>query len=290
MVSNIQTILMKIKDNYHRLAKGQRRIADYILEFPDDAVECSISELASKTNLKSEASIVQFYKFLGFSGYKEFQLTLAQEYASRTFYHSCNNITLDDSVEEIKRKVFAGAMTTLGMNMDLNNEDVYAIALELLCNVQRIILIGHAASAAICYYANFRFTELGILCHFNMDSHINIAMLAQSNSTDAVLCISQSGETPDLIQQLKQAKKRDVPVVLISGKDDSKMIEFSDVAIRTVSDEANVITDAMSSRIVQMCIIDILFTMISITKHEEVLPKLMAVRRAFLEYRGGEVE
>ena len=81
-------ILPEIRSRLEDLPQIQQQIATYILEHPQDVVRMSISHLAMETGAKSEASIVKFYRGLGFSGYHDFKVTLATEIAGRNFYTS----------------------------------------------------------------------------------------------------------------------------------------------------------------------------------------------------------
>ena len=149
--------LTLIRQNYDHMPKGQQRIADYVLRSPSLVAKNSISEFAYHAESKSESSIVRFYRSLGFKSYKEFQLKVAQEIASRTFYNSYEDIRADDTPREIKHKIFNGAMLTLNLNSTLENDDEYDRVARMIMEARRVVLLGYAASAAICYYAHFRF-------------------------------------------------------------------------------------------------------------------------------------
>ena len=56
-------------------------------------------------------------------------------------------------------------------------------AQRLIISANRIIIIGHGASAAICQYAYFRFTELGLNCVYNLDAHMTAALLSPAGQT-----------------------------------------------------------------------------------------------------------
>ena len=104
MIDQSQTsVLKKIKELYPQLTHMQQQLASYILEHPQDVANSSISDLIRHTDLKSEASAVKFYRLLGYETFKSFKISLAQELAGRTFYHSQTDITLDDSPAEIRR-------------------------------------------------------------------------------------------------------------------------------------------------------------------------------------------
>ncbi|GAB6277661.1 MAG: hypothetical protein SAMD01599839_22010 [Rectinema sp.] len=78
-------ILAEIKLSLNTLPPLQQQIASFIIEHPQDVVRMSISHLAMQTGAKSEASIVKFYRSLGFSGYHDFKVTLATQIAGSSF-------------------------------------------------------------------------------------------------------------------------------------------------------------------------------------------------------------
>jgi len=274
-----------IQQKYKNMTPAQKRIADFIVENPSLVVKKSITDLARLTNVKSEASIVRFYRSLGYSNYKDFRIKIAQDLAGHTFYHSKEDIEFGDTSDEIRRKIMSGAIARIGSNMNQNDDNVYEDAVRLITQAKRIILLGYAASASICYYAHFRFLELGLSCHFSADSHINAALMAQPNQGDLVLVVSYSGETLDIIRHLDSMPYHSAKVLTLTNSDDSTIAKKSDVVIASRTDETNLITDAMNTRIVEMCMVDTLFSMVCITRGEDAFSRLMKTRKVFYDYK-----
>lgn len=286
ITSNAGHILKNIEQLYPELPNGQQRIASYILEHPHEILNLSITDLAGYANMKSEASVVKFYKTLGFSGYKEFKITLSQEISNKTFYHSYEDITFDDTPQEIRNKVFFTAIKTLSMNAGTEGADIEN-AVKLLTEANRIIFIGYAASAAICYYGYFRFTELGYACHFSPDSHINAALLAHPAPGDLVFCVSHSGETSDIIRLLVKIPQNTAKILALTEHKDSTIANLSDVVIETHCEESAgaPLTDAMNARCAQLCMMDSLFSVISISKGSDAVARLQYTRQTFKSYK-----
>ena len=209
--------LIKINEMYPQMTQSQQQLATYILENPSIVVNTSITDLMSHTNFRSEASV-----------------------------HSQNDITLDDTPGDIKKKVFLGAINSLNKNSDTIIDECTE-AQRLIISANRIIIIGHGASAAICQYAYFRFTELGLNCVYNLDAHMTAALLSHSKTNDLILCVSQSGETADIYKQIENAYR--------------------------------------NSRISQFCLIDALFSMISIKDANRMIPRLQETRNTFKKYK-----
>ena len=69
-------ILTLIQENMHTFSKGQKRIANFILESYDKAAFMTASRLGKRVNV-SESTVVRFASGLGFDGFPDFQSVLA---------------------------------------------------------------------------------------------------------------------------------------------------------------------------------------------------------------------
>src|ERR1700749_1082976 len=74
----VENALSRIRVGHSAMAKGARRIADFILEDPSRIIKMSVTELSEATD-SSEGSIINFAKMLGLSGFQQLKLSLAQE-------------------------------------------------------------------------------------------------------------------------------------------------------------------------------------------------------------------
>jgi len=272
-------VLTLIRRKYKCMPKLQKKIADFVLSNPSDVIKMSITKLAQKTGAKSEASIVHFYRNLGFDSFNNFKITLAAEIAGNTFYHVYEDITVGDNIETIKNKIFTGSIKILEDNLyGIDNESLEK-AVDLIDKANRILFLGFASSAAVAMYAHFHFSLLGLNCHFSLDSHVNSILVSNLDRNDVVFSISFSGESRDIVIQSKQAKLL-AKVIALTGFRDSPLAKIADVCIVTTSEEMNYRTDAMASRIVQLAVIDTLFIGLALRKGKEGLDKLLKSRQS----------
>jgi DNA-binding MurR/RpiR family transcriptional regulator len=262
----------------------QLKIAEYLLKSPEAPIRKSISQLAQEIGVKSEASIVRFYRMLGLSGYHDFKVTLAQETAGRAFYHTYEDVSVDDSVETVIYKIFHGAALTLQANLNKSSTERYTKARDLILSARRIVFLGYATSASIASYAFFRFTDLGFNCHFSSDSHVNATLLAQLQPGDIIFAISHSGETKDITLPLEKLQGG-VPIIAITGYEQSTLGRLAHVGLVTLSEETNYRTDAMTSRIVQLTIVDSLFGVVILAMGDRALEHLKKTRQALFQYK-----
>lgn len=279
------TVLIAIKKALKDMTPTQQQIGQYILEKPSNMIKMSISQLAFETGTKSESSIVRFYRTLGFGGYHDFKVTLATEIAGKSFYHSYEDITINDDLETIKQKVFQGSMKILHENLSALDNELLDQAARLLEKARRIVFIGYAVSGAMALNAYFKFSKLGLNCHYSPDPHINAVLLAEPHPGDVIFCISYSGESKDVVVPL-QSIKPVAKVIALTGFADSPLGKKADVCLSTVSEELNYRTDAMVTRIVQFAIIETLFTTVSIRMGSHAFNRLSKTRHSisYLKY------
>ena len=107
------------------------------------------------------------------------------------------------------------------------------------------------------------------------------ALLSHSKTNDLILCVSQSGETADIYKQIENAYRNRIATILITGNPNSSIAKISTVVLSTLSEEFSILTDALNSRISQFCLIDALFSMISIKDANRMIPRLQETRNTF---------
>ena len=69
--------IYKIKEGRKSFTSTEKRIADYILNYRLETVEASVQDLAERTNT-SAAAWIRFSKKLGYNGFSELKMSLAQ--------------------------------------------------------------------------------------------------------------------------------------------------------------------------------------------------------------------
>jgi len=280
-------ILSAIRERLAELPQIQQQIAEYILQYPTEVVRMSISHLAMKTGAKSEASIVKFYRSLGFSGYHDFKVTLATEIAGQKFHSpdDYTQISVDDDVSTIRKKIFHSSIHVLEANNNSIDDAVLSRTIELMASAKRIIILGYGTSAVAGYDLFVKLSRLGIDCHYSLDAHVNALILAEPREGDVVFAISYSGESRDVVLQTERVRGM-AKVIALTGEADSPLAGISDVCIAVRSFETAFRTDAMVSRMVQITIIDILFTALAIRGGDAALARLARSRQglSFLKF------
>ncbi|PLV57406.1 MurR/RpiR family transcriptional regulator [Thermotoga sp. SG1] len=256
-------VIQMIKEKYDEFTNAEKQIANVILSDPRGIIEDSISDLSKKAGVKSEASVVKFYKKLGLNSFQQFKVLLVQSISRAPLEIVYEDVASEDDTRTITEKIFKATVRAI---LDtLNSLEVESIekAVEMFKSAQRIIFIGFAASAAVAFDAFHKFTRIGKNCLFSNDEHIIATILATASSSDLLVAVSHTGETISVVNFAKKAKEMKMPVVAITGNRKSTLAKYSDVVLVTNTKETKIRTDAMTSRIVQLVILDTIYTLLA---------------------------
>ena len=256
-------VIQRIKEKYDEFTNAEKKIADTILSDPKGIIESSISDLSEKAGVKSEASVVKFYKKLGLNSFQQFKVLLAQSISRAPLEIVYEDVSSEDDTKTITEKIFKATVRAILDTLNWMDVDSIEKAVDLFKNAQRIIFIGFAASAAVAFDAFHKFTRIGKNWLFSNDEHIIATILATASPNDLLVAISHTGETISVVNFAKKAKEMKMPVVAITGNRKSTLAKYSNVVLATNTKETKIRTDAMTSRIVQLVILDTIYTLLA---------------------------
>src|SRR5690348_8275313 len=96
--------LIRLRSMVQKLKPSERAIGDFVLAGPEQVIHMSISELAVHASV-GESTVIRFCRALGYGGYQEFKLRLAQDLVEPVEYIH-ENISFSDSTDELAKKIF----------------------------------------------------------------------------------------------------------------------------------------------------------------------------------------
>jgi DNA-binding MurR/RpiR family transcriptional regulator len=258
---------LNIKVIYESLGKAEKRVADWIMENPGDILPLSIVELAEKCD-SSEATIVRFAKKLGFSGYQELKISLAQENRS-TIVNA--NMSASDGAFDIYEKVCNDIYCSLERTKKVLDKDALEKTSQAIRSAGKIIILGLGNSAAIAMAASHKLLRAGYNAVAYTDNHMQVIAASHLNPGDVAIGISHSGSSKDVIEALQIAKDHGAITVCITNKGKSPIQKHSDYVLHTESDETQYNILALNSRIAQLSIVDALYYHIVYQQSEKSL-------------------
>jgi RpiR family carbohydrate utilization transcriptional regulator len=97
--------LLRIRTDLGKYSAAHRQVGKVFLDAPDRAIRASVEEIARLANV-SAPTVIRFCRALGFDGFSDFKLRLAQSLAAGTpFLHRA--INPDEAVPGILHKILS---------------------------------------------------------------------------------------------------------------------------------------------------------------------------------------
>ena len=268
----VENALTRLRVIRPTMAKGAARIADFILGDPGQIVKMSVTELSEATS-SSEGSIVNLAKSLGLSGFQQLKLSLARETVQPVQYIH-EDLDRSDDVATSTQKVFHGGIQALRDTLSVLDPKAVSRAVEVFRKAKRIEIYGIGSAAPIAEDAYYRMMRIGLDARVATDSHVQAISASLSDPEVASLPISHSGATPETIAATRLAKQAGAKTVVITNFAKSPIQAYADVVLFTMARETLFRTEAMTSRIAQLCVVDALIAALALADYDRATETL----------------
>ena len=264
-------ILLKIREMKDSLTPVERTIADFILDNPADIPMLSIKVLATKTKT-SDASVLRFCKTLGYSGYRDFIVSISASLGSmeEDTADQYTDIQPGDDLQTIINNISLNNCKSIEDTLSIIDRKAIAKAVELLRKTQRIDFFGVAASGLVCMDAQQKFMRINKMSHAFTDGHSQLTAATLLKSGDVAVMISNSGNTAEILEALEVAKASGATVIAITRYNRSRLAEKADIVLFISTPEITIRSGAMGSRIAMLNVIDILFAGVASAEYRNV--------------------
>jgi DNA-binding MurR/RpiR family transcriptional regulator len=254
------------------LSEKEQAVANFLLSDPKEFVSLSISALATRCGV-SETVIIRLYRKLGYEGFHQFKIDIAQSLVEQT-KEGLGDLKSGDDMETVKRKVFAITRLALDDSVGAVDSEQLTQARDALLAAKRVVVAAFGASVPVGLDFVHKLLKLGILATLQSDSHMQIMSAAVMGPEDVLLAISHSGNSRDIVEALQLAHQKGVRTVLVTGFPRSPATKSADIALYTVCRETKYQTDAMTSRAVQMAVFDTLYVSMIFVHKEQALANI----------------
>lgn len=271
----MKSALLLLRESMGSLSDTERDIAAFILADPQTAMDLSIHDLAKQT-FSSSSSVVRLCHRLGFEGFKDFRRTITYELAVRqqSKLEEQQELSRSDSLEEIIEKITHKNIMSLEDTKNLIDVQTLQECLWLIRKARCIYLFGLGASLIAAKDLYLKLLRLNKLCVINEDWHSQLVQARNAGEKDLGIVISYSGNTAEVIECMKAMKDSGTPIIAITRCVTTPVSELADQKLYTTANESIFRSGAMSSRISQLNIIDILYTALANSQYEESMDQL----------------
>jgi DNA-binding MurR/RpiR family transcriptional regulator len=269
---------VRIHGTYDSLRTAEQRVADFILGHAEDLIYLTVTELAERTQT-SESTVVRLCQKIGYRGYQEFKIMLARDLVgpTETVYEE---IGPDDDLPTLKAKVFQANAQALKDTIEVLADEELERAVAAIAKARRVEVYGIGGSAPLALDAYHKFMKLGISCMWLNDGDLMAMSSSLLQPGDVALGISHTGASRDVCDAMENAQRAGATTVCITHRATSPITKVSGIRLYTAAKETAFGSDAMSSRIAQLTIIDTLYAGIANADYDKALAMIQKTREA----------
>ncbi|MGG3940315.1 MurR/RpiR family transcriptional regulator [Peribacillus psychrosaccharolyticus] len=254
----VENVLFRIQSLINQLPNSERKVAQYILTNPKESVRMTIHELANHANASSSA-VTRFCRSIEVNSFADLKVSLSSHISQpekKGFY----DIEPNETIASIKEKIVSNSVQTIEETAHYLDEEVINKIVESMRNADVIYVYGLGASWLVAEDITQKWLRLGKVVSANQDPHITATALAASSKNTVFFCISNSGETEEILRLVDIAKINDIKTIGLSKIGNNGLAKKVDMSLHHVrAPEAEFRSAATSSLFAQFLTISIIF-------------------------------
>ena len=271
-----KNVYAAIQSQYATFSKVGKRIADHIIADPVHITSISIQQMAAELGI-AESSIIRFCKILGCTGFSEMKLLLAK-YSPKSVRTIFEDLSETDSIQTISESVFGRNIDTLERALQLL--DFQKIE-QALSRAENILILGVGASGTIAEDFYIRLMRIGFRAVSLTDSHLMQIQASLCMPNTAVIAISHTGKTCEIVSAVRTAKEHGAQTIGITGFPDTPLKQVCDICLELYSPEQLFV----SPRVAQFSLIDSLYVSLAVRRKDSVVQNIQRMNEVLQPLR-----
>lgn len=281
---NTQTDLVKnINNKYNSLSKGQKLLANYILNNYDKAVYLTAAKMGKIVGV-SESTVVRFATILGYDGYPKLQRALEEMAKNNLNSVQRMEVTFDRiNKDNILKYVLHSDAEKIRLTAEEIDEEAFKNAIEMLLYAKKIYIIGIRSSAPLAsflsYYLGLIFDHV-VMIQSNSTSEL-FEQLYRIGEEDVLVGISFPRYSRSTLKAMEFASNRKAKLISITDSYVSPMTKYCDCNLLARCDMASI----ADSIVAPMSIINAIIVGVCQQKQEEVVSTFASLEEIWNEYQ-----
>lgn len=236
-------ILAVFQEKYDEFSKGQRRIAQYIMESYDKAAFMTANKLG-KTVGVSESTVVRFAVDLGFDGYPSMQKAMQEMVLNRLTSVQRLEVANDRiGNQDVVSMVIQSDMEKLRQTAETVDRVEFQAAVDGILNARRIYIIGVRSVAPLAnflgYYLNYMFDNVHIVTASGTGEMFE--QIVGVGNRDAVIAFSFPRYSAATLKAAQYCRTTGANVIAITDNRESPLAQTSDHVICAKSDMVSLV-------------------------------------------------
>ena len=275
-------LLMTIKNQMPAFSKGQRLIANYVLDHYEKAAYMTASRLGSLVGV-SESTVVRFAAELGFEGYPEFQRALQE--LIRNMLTSVQRIEVTNNLigdGDVLEKVLMSDAEKIKRTLEGVDRSSFAEAIQKIVNAKNIYIIGVRSSSSLAGFLNFNLQMVLPNVRFVQTTSGSemFEQIMHLSKDDTMIAISFPRYSKRIINAVEYARGVGADVVAITDSCRSPIAAYADQLLTAESDMVSYV----DSLVAPLSIINAIIVAVARERQESFSEQLKKLETIWDEY------
>ena len=249
--------VFKIREGLSSDTEAEKKIARYILAYPNETTLSSAQNLGEKAGV-SAAAVIRFSHKLGYKGFTALKVDLAHD--STDEIKSFDDVIQEnDSMSVVVKKAERLNSSLQDQVYRLLNVENLEKAVNALLKCRTVYLFGVSGSGIVCMDFREKLTRINHRAFYRSDFHDQLAAAAHMTGKDAALAVSYSGKTREVVIGMKYAKEKGVPTIAITQFQKSPLLKQIDIPLYIPTTEHELRLGAIASRNASLIVTALLY-------------------------------
>lgn len=270
-----------IQTNFHKLSKGQKIIAQYIMSNYDKAAFMTAAKLGEKVGV-SESTVVRFANTIGYTGYPELQKQLQEMVKTKLTtvqrIEMSSDYTTNDS---ILRSILKSDIENIRGTMEEINSTSFEQAVKSISEAKSIYIIGLRSSTALAEFAGFYLNLIRDNIHVVTYTIGDIfEELFRVGKDDLVIAIGFPRYSSRTIKVLEYSKSKQAKTIAIT---DSMLSPLCSIADLTLIAKSNM-ESFVDSIVAPMSVLNALIVAVGIHEKQNISASFASLEDIWKKY------
>ena len=263
-----QDIMLVLQEKAPSFSKGQKKIAQYIMEAYDKAAFMTANKLG-KTVGVSESTVVRFAVDLGFDGYPSMQKSMQEMVLNRLTSVQRIGVANDRlGDQDVVSMVIHSDMEKLRQTEETVNRDEFAASVNAILKAKRIYILGVRSVAPLAnflgYYLNYMFNNVHVISGYSAGEMFE--KIVGIKPEDVVVAISFPRYSSATVKAAQYCRSAGATVIGLTDGKDSPLGVNSDYVLVAKSDMVSLV----DSLVAPMSVINALIVAIAAQREQRL--------------------
>ncbi len=265
------------------MSKGQKRLANYIINHYDQAVFMTAAKLGKQVDV-SESTTVRFAVLLGYDGFPQFHNALQEHVMTKL--NSVQRMEVSFGRIEQTRildTVLQSDIDKIKMTLEQTDREAFSKAVDMILGAENIYILGIRSCAPLAGFMSYYMNQ--ILPNVRLVGASSYSELFEEiiriNEKDVIIGISFPRYSMRTLKAMEYAHNQKAKVVTITDSMHSPMNLYSSCNLIARSDMASIV----DSLVAPLSLINALLVALCMKCQKEVMHNLETMERIWDEYQ-----